>query len=271
METIKPTSECKFPGARSIPLKLSGKLLLGLFLSLLCTPLLAQQQADEYEVKAVYLYNFATYTTWPNHIQTDNEPFIFAIAGAPGVASNLAALAEVRRIQNRPIEVHQLEEGGSAEGAHILFVGQQFPDQNALLAGASSMPILTVTEDVEKHPEGSAINFTLVEDKIRFDISLSVVQNSGLDVSSRLLSVARQVLVYFPFKTLDLRVVSGVGDRVVRENWPGGLSAHISGYALKPPRSCVSSCDEKCSITSSILAVEIGLIKCISKPDAVVF
>lgn len=184
----------RLPGRRSAPFQLQGKLLLGLLLQLLCMPLFAQQQAGEYEVKAVYLYNFANYVEWPDEVLAGNDAFVFVVAGAPDVAGHLRALAESRTVNGRPIEVRVIDGTAGVEGAHVLFIGEQFPRQNALLVGTASMPVLTVTEDPEQHPAESAINFTVTDDKVRFDIALMVAQRSGLRVSSRLLNVARRVL-----------------------------------------------------------------------------
>ena len=39
------------------------------------------------------------------------------------------------------------------------------------------------------------INFVLVDNKVRFDVALAPAEAAGLKISSRLLSVARRVLV----------------------------------------------------------------------------
>jgi hypothetical protein len=54
--------------------------------------------------------------------------------------------------------------------------------------------VLTVTESDNGLQQGSVINFRLVEDRVRFEVSLPAAEKCGLKLSSRLLSVAYHVL-----------------------------------------------------------------------------
>jgi hypothetical protein len=64
---------------------------------------------------------------------------------------------------------------------------------SALLRAAQQANVLTVTEGVNGLQAGSVINFRLVDDRIRFEVSLDAAEKSNLKLSSRLLSVAYAV------------------------------------------------------------------------------
>ena len=51
-----------------------------------------------------------------------------------------------------------------------------------------------VTESAEAPALGSAINFVVEDDKVRFDVAPRAFEKANLKVSARLLTVARKVL-----------------------------------------------------------------------------
>ncbi len=67
-----------------------------------------------------------------------------------------------------------------------------------LLAQLQSHAILTVTEVDGALSQGSVINFTLVDRRVRFEISLEAAEKHNLKLSSRLLAVAQQVFTSMP-------------------------------------------------------------------------
>jgi hypothetical protein len=84
--------------------------------------------------------------------------------------------------------------GDSFDDLQILFIGSQArPGERGLLADARSRPILTVTESAGALAEGSIINFTQDNDRVRFEISLYAAEQSQLKLNSRLLAVADAV------------------------------------------------------------------------------
>jgi small-conductance mechanosensitive channel len=53
--------------------------------------------------------------------------------------------------------------------------------------------MLVVTEAPGALKDGSMINFQVIDDRVRFEISLLAAQRAGLELSSRLLSAAMSV------------------------------------------------------------------------------
>ncbi len=171
-------------------------------LALLCATLLAALSclavgADgpaatgvERGVKAAFLYKFLGYVEYPQ----DAGPLVVGVAGADDIGAELVRLTTGRSVGGRPVAVRTVREGEPLAGLHMLFIGADAPRSMSLLRAAQQQGVLTVTESDNGLQQGSVINFRLVEERVRFEVSLPAAEKSGLKLSSRLLSVAYHVL-----------------------------------------------------------------------------
>lgn len=151
---------------------------------------------EEHAVKAAYLFNFAGYVQWPpDAAQTGSRAFTIGVAGAPALARELADATADREIDGRPIDVRELAGANTVQNLDILFVGR---DEAALLtdyvAAVGDRPVLMVTEFDGALEVGSTINFMIVADRVRFEVSLPAAQRNRLRLNARLLAIAERVL-----------------------------------------------------------------------------
>jgi hypothetical protein len=155
---------------------------------------LAAQTTSEYEVKAAFLYKFVGYIEWPvDAFDDDTSPLIIGVVGADQLAQALEQIAAGRTILSRNIQVLRLETGAPLTELHVLFVGQSSTSAaELLLLEAVNRSVLTVTETAATRSSASMINFEVVNQKIRFDVSLKPAEQGGLKISSRLLQVANK-------------------------------------------------------------------------------
>jgi hypothetical protein len=145
-------------------------------------------------LKAAFLYKFAAYVEWPTQVTAAEAPIAIGVVGAEPFAAELAKITRGRTVAGRPITVSQLAADDSFEGLQIIFNGNQSrAAERGLLASARSRPILTVTESAGALADGSIINFTEDNDRVRFEISLYAAEQSMLKLNSRLLAVADSV------------------------------------------------------------------------------
>jgi hypothetical protein len=149
----------------------------------------------EYQVKAAFLYKFASYVEWPAQaFEQTKSPFVIGVAGADMLGDELAQVVAKRLIRGRPVEVRKLHRGDPLNGLQILFIGRSEGGKTSdLLISARGRPVLTVSESEDSFALGSIINFVIVDDKVRFDVALHEAELASLKVSARLLSVARRV------------------------------------------------------------------------------
>jgi hypothetical protein len=76
----------------------------------------------------------------------------------------------------------------------MLFIGSEVARPAPVLRAAQQAGVLSVTEADNGLQLGSVINFRLVEDRVRFEVSLPAAEKNNIRLSSRLLSVAYHVL-----------------------------------------------------------------------------
>lgn len=185
---------------RTRPATLARRALAAVALALaVCAPLRVPAQGDEtvdeYAVKAAYLYAFAGYVQWPATALADAPAFRIGVAGAPAVARELADRTADKLIEGRPIDVVELEDAEAVDELDILFVGRLDEAQlEDYLAAVNGEPVLTVTELDDALERGVMINFLIVADNVRFEVSLPAAERSSLRVNARMLSVAERVL-----------------------------------------------------------------------------
>lgn len=169
--------------------------------ALLATPAQAQAQAQaggaalERSVKAAFLYKFLGYTEFPPAAFGDaGAPVVIGVAGSDEMAAELGRIVAGRTINNRPLVVRQFRDGESGGAVHMLFVaGADSAHAARMLRQAPAGPVLLVTECGNGLQLGAIINFKIVEERVRFDVSLEAADKNNIKLSSRLLTVANHV------------------------------------------------------------------------------
>lgn len=170
-----------------------------LALAALALPVLAQvgqpASVPERRVKAAFLYKFLGYTEFPAAAFADaGAPVVIGVLGADELAAELGRIVAGRSVQARPITVKLLREGEPVGGVHLLFVGGADSARvRSVLKGAQPAPMLVVSESDDGLQQGSVINFRVVDERVRFDVSLDAAEKNSVKLSSRLLSVANHV------------------------------------------------------------------------------
>lgn len=149
----------------------------------------------EAEVKASYLYHFATYVQWPEESDT---PISIAVLGAPTVATQLEdflAREPDRRIRDREVIVRNFGSLRDLDSNyHVLFVGAELEMRlDDVVSTLGTRPVLLVTDARDALDRGAMINFQVVDENVRFEISLRNAGRAGLMLSSRLLNAATHV------------------------------------------------------------------------------
>jgi hypothetical protein len=149
----------------------------------------------ESRIKAAFLFKFLGFIDWPPaSFERADAPFVIGVLGAGTLGGELEQIAAGRQVDGHPVHVRLLGRGESAAGLQVLFVGRaETARVNAVAASADGLPVLVVSESDAAQVQGSAINFVVVDDKVRFDVALHPINRAGLKISARLLAVARAV------------------------------------------------------------------------------
>lgn len=158
-------------------------------------PAVAQTPAAaEESVKAVFLFNFAKYVTWPAMEIGERSPaeVRVCVTADQTFFALLKSAIQGEMLDGKPLQPVQLDGLDDARNCQILYVGETHSaDARAWLGAVRGRQVLTVgdgglTDDV-------VIAFVRDENRVRFDINRAAASRRGLNISSKLLRVARQV------------------------------------------------------------------------------
>ena len=171
-----------------------GALACAALAALLLAPAHGATQADEYQVKAVFLFNFGQFVEWPREAMDASAPFTICVVGEDPFGRTLDDVVRGERVGSRPLAVRRYREAAEIEDCNILFVGRGDPKLlSDALAAARGHSVLTVT-DVEGAEElGAMIVLYNDRSRIRMRINLAAARASHLVISSKLLRPAEVV------------------------------------------------------------------------------
>lgn len=173
------------------------KLIRVLFISLLAyAPVCGAEPrvAEEYTLKAAYLYNFAKFVVWPAASWEGVDSINLCVYGSDPFGEALDKLRS-RKAQSRQISINMLGEALPEPGqCHILFVGRDHSsDWPELQARLSAEPVLTVSDMDGFIAKGGMVGFVNLSQRIKFEINLAASKGAGLSISSFLLKLALNV------------------------------------------------------------------------------
>lgn len=155
------------------------------------------------KLKAVYLFNFGNYVSWPARnvsAGARKQPFVIGIAGksAHPIATVVNQIGKRKRINNREIKSTMIKDPNSNWSCDVLFIPLETPAPivAALLKKAKGRPILLVGEAkgfVGPEAQGM-IWIHLVEKKLKFDLCPRSLADAQLKPSSKLINLANAIV-----------------------------------------------------------------------------
>lgn len=153
---------------------------------------LRSQTSSEFEVKAAFLYKFASFVEWPH--DTPNLPISICVAGQDPFGGALDRVVQGKTINGREFVIRRLKSGDAGTECHILFVSSSERKRlRVTLDRAQGAAVLTVGDMPEFCQNGGAINFGVSDKRIQLEINPNAAERAGLQLSSRLLSLAKIV------------------------------------------------------------------------------
>jgi hypothetical protein len=168
-----------------------GSLLLALLWSLLLVDESTSQSLSEAQVKAAMVYNFASFTEWPEPSPA-GSPLIVGVLGNDALAKALQTMGKLGN--GRSVDVRTLGEGENLTRCQVLyFSGISDRAAAATLARVSALPVLTVGEQEHFTQLGGIIRVYQEGSRLRFDVDVSRATSVRLKISSRVLNLARLV------------------------------------------------------------------------------
>ena len=145
----------------------------------------------EYAVKAAYLPKFVPFITWPETaFAGPNTPVTICVLGGDPFGGRLEQAAGELKSGDRTITVRYLPVPDAS--CQLIFLGKGDETSAAgTLDAVKGKPVVTVTDSgLKVH---GVISFVIDANHVRFDIDDARAAQTGVVISSKLLSLARAV------------------------------------------------------------------------------
>ncbi len=149
----------------------------------------AAAPSPEYQVKAVFLFNFAQFVDWPAKAFADAKaPFVIGVLGDDPFGAYLDELVRNEKVGSRPLVVRRFARAEDITACHILFVSRNPASPvDKLAADLQERSVLTVGDTENFSRQGGIVRFVTEEGKIHLRINVEAAKESGLTISSKLL------------------------------------------------------------------------------------
>jgi hypothetical protein len=150
---------------------------------------LAYSQMGIPKAQAMFIFNFSRLTEWPASYRTG--PFIIGVIGTSPVADELEIYTKGKKVGIQDIQINRFKTVQEINNCHIVFIpfarSKQMGEIVATLEGKST---LIITEKGGSLNDGAAINFIILEDKLKFELKAENASKFGIKVSSKLEEMA---------------------------------------------------------------------------------
>lgn len=149
---------------------------------------------SEKQLRAMFIYNFANLVEWPaKAFAKRSDPLKLCVVGDVPFIDYLYPMAGTF-IGPREFQITQSNSLQKTGKCQILFVGDDIrPELLKAFKSGQYIYILSVSEQSGFIENGGIINIVNTVEKLSFDINLDSARKQGLQVSSDLISLARNI------------------------------------------------------------------------------
>jgi hypothetical protein len=165
-------------------------------LSLPGTQALAQTRVQDYQVKAVYLFNFTQFVEWPSATFADaQKPIVIGVLGDDPFGDYLDQTVRGESAGKRPLVVRRYRRVEDVEACQVLFISQsETRSMQPIIDRLKDRSILTVSDAEEFIQRGGIVRFVMQGDHVRLRINAEAAKAAGLIISSKLLRAAQSIV-----------------------------------------------------------------------------
>jgi hypothetical protein len=152
-----------------------------------------QDTFSETEVKAVFLYNFASFVRWPSSTaQNPPKPFRYCVLDEE-MAPILLRIIQGETVEGKPLMLSQEVNTAHLSECQVLYLGRDNLNTDKgweLVRQAPAAQVLTVSDLETFATRGGMIALVRKDRRIQPLINIDMVEKSQLRVSSKLLNLA---------------------------------------------------------------------------------
>jgi hypothetical protein len=160
--------------------------------SVLLTVVAFAQDVSGPNLKAAYIYRFALFTEWPADALPQTGPLTMCVVGDAAVRDALERTVQGVTVASRAVVVAFGQPDKPPPQCHTLYVSGVSSAQAArLVAGLREVPVLTISDLEGFNRMGGIVEFFYEAGQLRFSIRPDAVTQSHLQLSARLVLLAR--------------------------------------------------------------------------------
>lgn len=157
-----------------------------------CAAVPVAQEVTAPALKAAFIFNFVKFTTWPSEALPADAPLVMCVVDAPDVGAALSQSVGGRVVLGHEMRVLQTNDQDVLRTCHVLFVSGSRATARETAALVSAMPVLTVSDVYGFNAAGGVVQLHLQQGQLRFAVARDAARTSRLQISARLLALARQ-------------------------------------------------------------------------------
>jgi hypothetical protein len=150
----------------------------------------AQNRAEESNLKAAFIYNFIKYIDWND---AGSNEFSIGVIGPSSIYKSLQEIAASKTVNDKKIIVKYFDSPDEITFCNILFISEKDPFSLSSVLAKVGKGTLTISEEPGLATQGTAFNFVEVRDKLKFEANVKSISSAGLKASSQLLKLAKIV------------------------------------------------------------------------------
>jgi len=143
------------------------------------------QQAQN-KLKSIFIYNFLKYVEWPAY--KENSVISICLMGQEPIFKELKNLASTKNIQNRKLNIVQLQSFSNCQTCDLVFVHASSGIK--VKPGQSDQCDAFIVTDNDYNEGISNINLKYKDNRLGFEINPSLCENNGFKIASELKTLA---------------------------------------------------------------------------------
>jgi len=154
---------------------------------------------EEDTLKAIYSFKFGKFAEWPEtKLNNSKSALGFCILGKNPFSQTALEIIDRAVVKGRKLQIMIFDSGlisnDALDECHILYVSQsEKTRQQPILSALRNKPILTVSDIEGFSQQGGMITLINIDQQIQFEINPGAITRAGLEISSKLIELAKVV------------------------------------------------------------------------------
>lgn len=146
------------------------------------------QQKPIHEIYSMMVYNFIKYIQWPDGAAGQ---FVIGVAGNDEMFETMNKSYQGNKMGARTFVIRKIQSPADAQDCQVIFLDKsKSGDFDAINNRVKGTNTLLITDKSGLGVRGSAINFRIVDSKLKFELNQRVLERENLRAAGALTSMA---------------------------------------------------------------------------------